>query len=159
MSRPTSLVRVALWGIGYLTVLCVTFVPGFYAAGYVRHRAAFSRDPIDPDLQAALVERGSTSEDDVTRVAAFTKYLSYLQSASLRVQQLPRSYLASDEALTLVRLASASDRLGQNELSRQNMARALELCKEMNWRICDEAKLKEGADRMDRGWSEPVSHK
>ena len=92
---------------------------GFYVGAYIRHGAVFQREATDPDLQAALLEYRVMSEDTAAHFAALSHYLAYLENLAPQSQRQFQSYFAAEKALTLVRLATATHRLGQTEKSWQ----------------------------------------
>ena len=153
MTEAKPIWRFILWATSYLATLVASLMLGFYVGSYVRHSAAFRPDATDPDLQAALLEYRVNSGDEAARRAALSDYLEYLERGAPESQRQFQSHYAADKALTLVRLATVTNRLGQSEQSRQFLGRALALCRDMRWAQCDEAQLSEGAAKLESAWS------
>jgi hypothetical protein len=154
VTQSKTLIRIALWAVGYLAAFGACVPAGFYVGAYVRHDNAFRADPSDLDHQAALLELRVDPSHEQARLGLLLAYLALLDSDAPKSRSAFSSYLAADKALTLARLSSAARGLGQQEASRRYMDRALELCGEMKWSQCDEERLADGATKMNRAYSD-----
>lgn len=154
MNQSKTLIRIALWAVGYLAAFGVCVIAGFYVGAYVRHDRAFRTTPSDLDHQAAMLELRISSSREQGNLDLLLAYLALLDRAGAKSPPQFPNYFAADKALTLARLSATAHSLGQQETSRQYLGQALALCGEMKWSECNEERLADGATKMNSASSD-----
>jgi len=145
MKRST----LALVGLG---VLAVGAVGGFYVGYLFTRSEAAMAEFAEVAYYGTYLETQRANGNDAGYEEALRGYLDILERRKGKpsVFSSAETVIASDAALTHVRLALLAERRSANAAARGHMAAAMALCPTMKWNTCSEEQLRSMVQYLDR---------